>query len=259
MPEANQNKTQEVYAFGANIKCCLVRMVKKFSPAYWFRSDRHQKAAVLVIGRRGSGKTTFMIDVVQHIRAPKAVVFSATDSMQHAYSKHFNPKFIFPSPDDAVLQRVIDAQKQQTQKNPNFEESGLLIVIDDAGFAKNFFRSKVMAELLMNGRWYGCCVIVGVQDAASIPLALRTQFDLVCARTEPFRIGQDRLYKWFFGQYDTFKDFQKCHKAVTKDFGLMILDNVCADVSDVRQSILWYTVSNTRPKFTFGSKDFAKA
>ena len=234
-------------------------MVKKFRPENWFRPDRHQKAAVLVVGRRGSGKTTFMIDVAKHVRAPKAVVFSATDHMQHAYSKHFNPKFIFKSPDDATLQKVIDAQKELVAKNGNFQESGLLIVIDDAGYAKNFFRSKTMAELLMNGRWYGCAVIVGVQDAASIPLALRSQFDLICARAEPFKVGQERLYKWFFGQYDTFREFQQAHRALTKDFGLMILDNICTDVSNIQKSIFWYVVGNTRPRFKYGSRDYARA
>ena len=234
-------------------------MVKKFRPKEWFRTDRHQKATVLVVGRRGSGKTTFMLDAARHVRAPKAVVFSATDHMQHAYSKHFNPKFIFQTPDERKLQQVIDAQKTLVEKNPNFQESGLLIVIDDAGYAKNFFRTKTMAELLMNGRWYGCAVIVGVQDAVSIPLALRSQFDLICARTEPFKVGQERLYKWFFGQYDTFKEFQKTHLAVTKDFGLMILDNICTDVSNVQKCVFWYVVEDVRPRYKYGSRDYARA
>ena len=234
-------------------------MVKKFKPEKWFNRDRYQKATGLVIGRRGSGKTTFMLDIARHFKAPKAVVFSAPAHMQHAYSKHFNSKFIFKSPDDATLQKVIDAQKDLVAKNNSFEASGLLVIIDDAGYAKNFFKSKIMSELLMNGRWYGCAVIVGVQDASSIPLALRTQFDLICARTEPFKVGQERLYKWFFGQYDTFKDFQKAHTQLTKDYGLMILDNICADVSNIQKSIYWYVVKNTKPRYRFGSPDYINA
>ena len=102
-------------------------------------------------------------------------------------------------------------------------------------------------------------MIVGVQDAVSIPLALRSQFDLICARTEPFKVGQERLYKWFFGQYDTFKDFQKAHREITKDYGLMILDNICPDVSNIQKSIFWYAVKNIRPRFKYGSRDYARA
>lgn len=234
-------------------------MVKKFNPEKWFKPDRNQKATVLVIGRRGSGKTTFMLDIAKHFKAPKAVVFSATDHLQHAYDKHFNPKFIFKTPDDATLQKVVDAQKELTQKDPAFSKSGLLILVDDAGYAKNFFKSKIMNELLMNGRWYGCAVIVGVQDAGSIPLSLRTQFDLICARTEPFKVGQERLYKWFFGQYENLKEFQKAHAQLTKDHGLMILDNISADVSNIQKSIYWYVVKNIRPRYKFGSKDYVNA
>ena len=200
-----------------------------------------------------------MIDICRYFKAPKAVVFSATDVMQHSFDKHFNNKFIFKSPDDATLQKVIDAQKEFAEKNNRYEDSGLLIIIDDAGYSKNFFKTKVMAELLMNGRWYGCTVVVGVQDASSIPLALRTQFDLICARTEPFRVGQERLYKWFFGQYDSFKDFQKAHLNLTKDYGVMILDNICPDVSNIQKSISWYVVKDTKPKYKFGSRDYINA
>ena len=163
----------------------------------------------MVIGRRGSGKT-LSCSTSPQLQGPKAKsVFSATDHMQHAYSKHFNSKFIFKTPDDATLQKVIDAQKDLVAKNNSFEASGLLVIIDDAGHQGTAIKDH-MSELLMNGRCYRCAVIVGVQDASSIPLALRTQFtDLICARTEPFKVGREQLYKWFFGQYGSTKDFQK--------------------------------------------------
>lgn len=220
----------------------------------WNVKNISQKCSVLVIGKRNRGKSTLMVDIFRYIKAPKAIVLSATDKCSHFYEQYFPEKFIYAEYDQEILIKLVQSQKKAVQKNPHMNKSGLLLVIDDTGFDKKFLKSKILSEILMNGRWYNISVVIGVQDAASIPLALRAQMDYVCALSENFKCNQERLYNWFFGVYNDFRTFRHAFLTCTSNYGVMVLDNVCKDITS-EKTIFWYK-ANPKVRYRYGSREY---
>ena len=225
-------------------------MVKKWNPR-----KIAQKTTILVVGKRNRGKSTLMVDVCRFIKAPKAIVLSATDKCSHFYEKYFPSHFIYENYDESLLENIVAAQKKAVKSNELMEKSGLLLIIDDTGFDRKFLKSKILAEILMNGRWYNITVIIGVQDPASLPLHLRGQIDYVLCLAESFKVNQERLYNWFFGIYPSFKDFRNAFVEITKDYGAIVLDNVTTNINSIKNTVFWYK-ADPKLKFKYGSREY---
>jgi hypothetical protein len=230
-------------------------MVKQWKPATSLSGPQKSKCTVLVVGKRNRGKSTLMVDIARHIACPKAIVLSATDKCSHFYEQFFPKSFIYDRYDEDILKKIISVQKDLVKQDSRMSKSGMLLIVDDTGYDKKFLKTQAFAEILMNGRWYNISVVVGIQDAASMPLNLRAQMDYVCCLAESFRNGQERLYNWFFGIYPSFKMFRDAFVEITKDYGALVLDNVSTDVSDISKTVFWYT-ANPRLRFRYGSRDY---
>ena len=211
-------------------------MVKKWDP-----KSLTNRCTILVLGKRNRGKSTAVIDICQYVKAPKAMVFSATDHCAHVFDQIFPPRHVVPDLTEEKLEHLIRVQKNLTAKDKRFEKTGCLLVIDDVGFDRRFWqRSKALSEIMCNGRHYNFTVILALQDAVSLPPALRAQLDLVFCLSEAFASNQKRLYDFFFGMFDDFSNFRKCLQECTRNYGMLVLDNRSKDPSDLQQTVFWY-------------------
>lgn len=211
-------------------------MVKKWDPR-----TLSNRCTILVLGKRNRGKSTAVIDLCRFVKAPKGIVFSATDHCAHVFDKIFPARHVVADLTEEKLEHLIRVQKNLTAKDKRFEKTGCLLVIDDVGFDRRFWqRSKALSEIMCNGRHYNFTVILALQDAVSLPPALRAQLDLVFCLAEAFASNQKRLYEFFFGMFDEQTSFRKCLQECTRDYGMLVLDNRSADPSDLAQTVFWY-------------------
>lgn len=230
-------------------------MVKRFNPCH---SVRASPINVAVVGKRNRGKSHILIQMAKEIDQerllPKAIVLSSTDGVTGFFRKYFNPSFIYGDFNEDTLEKILSVQRKAVSQNKDPRKTGLLLIIDDSGFDKNFFASRVWRELVMNGRHYGITTLVALQDIGSFTPAVRAQLDYVVCLNESFTNGLDRLYRWIFGTYESLAEFKKAHEVITRNYGAHVFDNISQGGND--EKILWYRASHPLPRFKFGSSEY---
>lgn len=74
-------------------------------------------AVCLFIGKRGTGKSTCLKDILFHKRhIPSGVVFSETEDANHFFSPNIPSTFIFPGYDGGKLDQLLARQRKASRK-----------------------------------------------------------------------------------------------------------------------------------------------
>ena len=103
----------------------------------------------------------------------------------------------------------------------------------------------------MNGRHLKVTFINAMQYVMDMGPDLRSQVDYVFALRENIISNLTKLWKFFFGIFNDFNDFQKTFKALTEDNGCIVIDNTVKS-NQIQDSIFWYKASVNIPRFKLG-------
>jgi len=208
---------------------------------------------ILVIGKRGSGKSTAISDILysKRDRIPAAMVISGTEESNGHYSKYVPPIFVHSEYRTEILERVFQRQKDAIRKN---SVSPTLLVLDDCLYDKAFLKDVAFRNLMLNGRHYKLFTVISTQYALDIPPYARANFDYVICFRDPIKSNRERLYKQFFGIFDAYKDFASVYDACSENFECIVLDQTSRS-NKVSDSVFWWKAS-IRPQFRFGSNAY---
>ena len=120
-------------------------------------------SVVLMIGRRGSGKSTVAEDFMSyHTQISEGVCVSPTDSMNRFWTKHIPPLFIHHSYSHDITEKFLGHQEAKWKKEvkrcnrkgvePNCKDiEPAFVIYDDVTYDKSFLRNTMTRRLLMNG------------------------------------------------------------------------------------------------------------
>lgn len=230
--------------------------IKRFNP-----KKMKPNTVALFLGRRGSGKTTTMEQVIYHHRnIPTGTIFSNTDSANDDWSKHFPDTYIYEDYDPDVAKRVILGQKRLKRKckrNPRKKMKQTLVLLEDCMYDKNLFTNEpTIRSILMNGRHWGIFFFISVQYMMDLPRPLRTQFDYIFLFRDNDMDNRQKYWKSWAGFIPTFEAFNEIYKELTRGKGsCMVIDGtVMAD--NIEDCIFWYRAKFPPPSFKFGSKGY---
>lgn len=117
---------------------------------YWDPSTMREGAVVLVIGRRGSGKSTVAEDILSYRRNVKrGVCVSATEKANPFWGKHIPPCFIHYEYSDDITRDLFKMQRKVKKKTGEVQPA--FAIYDDLMFDKSFVKSKWTRRIFMNG------------------------------------------------------------------------------------------------------------
>ena len=100
-------------------------------------------ATCVFIGKRGTGKSTLVADILYHCRnIPMGVAISATEDGNAFYSSHIPDIFIHSEYKSEVVQQIITRQKKAISKNPGSKDTSndAFILLDDCMYDKKMIR-----------------------------------------------------------------------------------------------------------------------
>lgn len=182
----------------------------------------------LFIGKRGSGKTTTLLDVLYHTRSITDVPFVMCPTVKtlQQYRRHIPTMLTQKSTCDLdKLQTIMTLCSNMVEKEKN---RNVTIITDDTMFDAKPMRSKQMRELHMNGRHLKCTYFNAIQWCMDMVPAMRSQIDYVVCMYEPNPKYRKKLHENFFSILP-YKDFNKTFLALTSNYGAIVLDNTKQD------------------------------
>jgi hypothetical protein len=207
--------------------------IKKFD-----MSKLQDHKTVVVIGRRGVGKTTLIADILYHKRQlPAGIVISGSEDGNGFYRKFIPDSFIYDTFDEEIIKKLIARQKNLTRLK--VKDSSVFLLLDDCLFKQNIMKSDTMRYLYMNGRHFGLMVILASQYIMDIPPPVRSNIDYVFIYNDPILANRKRYYDHLFGVFKTFAQFEAVFKACTSKHECLVLDNTVQS-TEPTDAIFWY-------------------
>jgi hypothetical protein len=217
--------------------------------------------SIVMIAKRGSGKSFITRDIVYHYRhIPGGVVISPTDKMSSFFKYFFPDLYVHFDIKDTLLQKILARQIQMIQVMKEKKKQGLkvdpsaILVMDDClARKKSWAKDESIMEILMNGRHYRLTYILTMQTPLGITPDLRLNFDYVFLLKEDSTINKKKLWDNYASMFPTLNAFEKVFAICTNDYRSMVIDNRKPS-DNIQDKVFWFKAKER--DFKFGSKTF---
>ena len=228
--------------------------------------DMVENPAIIMIAKRGSGKSWIVRDIMFHFsKIPVGIVIAPTDRMNSFYNNFFPDTYIHYEYSSELVNKILQRQTEMIDKEQAYKLKGknidakCYIVMDDClGDKKSWVRDKPIQELLFNGRHYQIMYILTMQYPLGITPELRSNFDYIFLLKEDFISNQKKLFDHYAGMFPNFDSFRQVFNSVVADFGAMVIDNR-RRVSNPLERLFWYRASDSsKTHKTIGCSQFNK-
>lgn len=228
-----------------------------------FRPDENKGPVIVLIGRRDTGKSFLVRDLLfYHQDIPVGTVISGTEMGNGFYGKMVPKLFIHNEYNTTIIENILKRQKavikqyntQVTAMKKSNIDARCFVILDDCLYDDSWARDKMMRLLFMNGRHWKVMLVITMQYPLGVPPNLRTNVDYVFILREPYKSNRERIWRNYAGMFPTFEAFEQVLDQTTENFECLVVDNNCKS-NKLMDSIYWYKAEPHGP-FRLGSKEF---
>lgn len=208
----------------------------------------------LLLGRRGSGKSVLLRDILAAMkgRFDYAMAMCPTMESSMLLKEHLPHSCVF----DRYVQCKVDALvKMASEVVSKGKERSFLLILDDVMYDKAICRTQSFRYLFYNGRHARITCILLVQYLVDMPPDMRSQVDYVFTMKENTIQNRLKLYKMFFGVFATFDDFVAVLDRCTQNYETLVLDNTL-QTNGPGECIFWYKAKLDNGAFQLGRAVF---
>lgn len=215
--------------------------IRKFDP-----STMKESRIIFMIGKRGSGKSFLMRQLLYHMPRPDFVLAMApTDSTLSEFRKFLPECCIFDHYNQEKVEQTISVQKELIARN---KVRRVLIILDDCLYKKGILESTAMRTIAYNGRHLHIGLICAAQYLVDVKPEFRTNIDYCFALKESTINNRIKLHKMLFGQFHKFDEFDRVMKACTENFSALVTD-ATQPSTETTSTIFWYKASPDLPDY----------
>ena len=210
-------------------------------------------ATCVFIGKRGTGKSTLVADILYHMRKIEAgVAISATEDGNAYYSSYIPEILIHSEYKPEIIQGVITRQKKVISAEKKNTDLDVFVLLDDCMYDKKMIRDTNIRGIFMNGRHWRITFMLTMQYCMDLPPDLRANIDYIFILRENIIQNQEKIYKNFFGIFPHFSVFQDVLNSCTEGYDCLVLDNTSKS-NNIQDCVFWYRAKPDR-HFKIGSK-----
>ena len=230
-----------------------------------FLKDENKGPVIVLIGRRDTGKSYLVRDLLYHHRdVPIGTVISGTEAGNGFYSSHIPKLFIHDEYTSGIIENILKRQKsvmKEVQKQIQMYKTSKIdprtfVILDDCLYDNSWAKDKLMRLLFMNGRHWKVLLILTMQYPLGILPNLRTNIDYVFILREPYIANRKRIYENYAGMFPTFESFCQVMDQCTENYECLVIDNNVKS-NKLSEQIFWYKADSTiRHDFKLGAKEF---
>jgi len=230
-----------------------------------FLKDENKGPVIVLIGRRDTGKSYLVRDLLYHHRdIPIGTVISGTEAGNGFYASHVPKLFIHDEYSSGIIENILKRQKsvmKEVNKQIQMYKSSKIdprsfVILDDCLYDSTWTRDKLMRLLFMNGRHWKVLLVITMQYPLGCPPTLRTNIDYVFILREPYISNRKRIYDNYAGMFPTFESFCQVMDQCTENYECLVIDNNVKS-NKLSEQIFWYKADSTiRHDFKLGAKEF---
>ena len=238
--------------------------LKKFDMRWiTFRPDENKGPVIVMIGRRDTGKTFLVRDLLYHHQdIPIGTVISGTEAGNGFYAQHVPKLFIHEEYNSAIIENILRRQKavmkQMNKEMESFRRTTIdprtFVILDDCLYDQSWTRDKLMRLLFMNGRHWKVFLVITMQYPLGIPPNLRTNIDYVFILRESYLTNRKRIWENYASMFPTLESFCQVMDQCTENYECLVINNNSKS-NQLHDQIFWYR-AETRPNFRLGANEF---
>lgn len=211
---------------------------------------------ILIVGKRGTGKSTLLKDILYHIRkrVDTGFAISPTQDTIRMFEDCFPRSHIYNEYNLEVVRTLLNSLTSLTEQKKKRE---VVFTLDDCMFDKGIMKTKEMREIHMNGRHLHMWFINCVQYLMDLGPELRSQIDYVFVLKENVISSRQKLHKYFFGIFEKYEEFSLVMDKCTNSHECLVLDNTQVNNS-IEDSIYYYKADPNIGRFRLGKSIYFK-
>jgi hypothetical protein len=222
-----------------------------------------QDAVCVFIGRRRTGKSTLVRDLLfHHQNMPLGTVISGTEESNSFYGKMIPPLFIHGEYSPIILANFVKRQKLMMARIQRDLANGMqsridprsFMILDDCMYDDSWTHDKNIRYLFMNGRWLKVFFIITMQYPLGIQPALRTNVDFVFILREPYLSNRKRIFDNYCSVFPSFEFFCQIMDQCTQNYECLVVDNT-SQSSKLEECVFYYK-AELHPDFRIGAPEF---
>jgi hypothetical protein len=222
-----------------------------------------QDAVVIFIGRRRTGKSTLVRDLLfQHQDMPLGTVISGTEESNSFYGKMIPPLFIHGEYNPMILANFVKRQRMIIARMQKEAGAGIkskldprsFMILDDCMYDDSWTHDKNIRYLFLNGRHLKVFFCITMQYPLGIQPALRTNVDFTFILREPYAANRKRIYENYASAFPSFEFFCQIMDQCTQNFECLVIDNTSLS-SKLDDCVYWYK-ADIHPDFRIGAPEF---
>jgi hypothetical protein len=211
-------------------------------------SDLKDDSVVLFIGKRNTGKSVLVRDVMFHNqKLPVGVVISPTEKANQFFENFVPNMLIYDEFSPDIVKKFIDRQEKITkQYNAEKKKYGktsvdpkAFFILDDCLYDKTWPTDKNIRCLFMNGRHYKVLFLITMQYPLGIPPHLRTNVDYVFILRENQVKNRERIYQQYAGMFPSYEIFSQVLDQCTENYEGLVIDNKVQS-NKLEDQVYWY-------------------
>ena len=222
-----------------------------------------QDAVVVFIGRRRTGKSTLVRDLLFHHQdMPLGTVISGTEESNQFYKKLIPPLFIHGDYSPVIIanfckrQKMIMAkvQKEIEQFGQQKTDPRSFLIMDDCLYDDSWLHDRNIRYLFLNGRWLKVFFLITMQYPLGIPPMLRTNVDYCFILREPYVTNRKRIFDNFGSAFPSFEFFCQVMDQCTQNFECIVMRNN-SQSNKLEDTVFWYK-AEIHGEFRIGAPEF---
>jgi len=229
----------------SNEKCILLKKIDI--------GEMSSYSNILIIGRRGTGKTFLTTDILFHINKniPKGCIMSATDSTHYANIIH--PSCNYNEYISYIIEKITK-DKFETNKNicsininnnnnnNNDNDSNSFLVLDNC-LNDHDWKTKYLRFLLMNSKNFKHKMIITQSQPyglSGLTPTIRENFDYIFVLRERNERMRNKIYESFVDNLDlSFESFCQIMDQCTESYECLVIDNTSVSYK-IQENLFWY-------------------
>jgi len=235
------------------------KTMSKLKIKKWDPTTLRKDACVLLLGKRGTGKSTLMRDLMYRVKdkLDYGIAMSPTEEASESLGTFLPPSWIYNDFDRPAIERLMNLQRKQWKR----EQGGknVFLLLDDCMYDKAIFRGesgKLFRSLMMNGRHRRIFFLNCQQYCMDMPPDLRSQVDVVFQLRDNQNSSRKKTFENFFGFFSSYDQFCRTLDATTENYECLVYDSRCSQSNSITDSVFWYKADPNLPEFRVGSSVF---